>query len=120
VVPGVPGLSQYYWASSPNYSLGIFEVVANRVRRLLRVVLVSVFKDGRLILGKVAECQPRVLLLLSLHLVQCEVLSLLGYYLLPLLATHLLSHLDPPRLGVVDLGGHEDLRLGLLSSLDLA
>jgi len=88
--------------------------VANRVRRLLLVVLVSVFKDGRLILGKVAECQARVLLLLTLHLVQCKVLSLLEYYLLPLLATYLLSHLDPPRLGVVHLGGHEGLHLGLL------
>ena len=88
--------------------------MADRVRRLLRVVLVSVFKDGRLILEQVAECQPRVLLLLSLHLIQCEVLSLLGYYLLPLLATHLLSHLNPLRLGVVHLGGHEGLRLGLL------
>ena len=94
--------------------------MANRVRRLLLVVLVSVFKDGRLMLGKVAECQPRVLLLLSLDLVQCEVLSLFGYYLLPLLATHLLSHLNPLRLGIVHLGGHEGLLLGLLRGSDFS
>ena len=53
----------------------------------------------------VAKRQSPVLLLLSLHLFQCMVLYLLGYKLLPLLATQLLHHLDPPRFGVVDLGG---------------
>ena len=41
-------------------------------------------------------------------------LSLLGDDLLPLALAHLLDHLDSPRLGVVDLDGHEGLRLGLL------
>ena len=50
VGPGPSGLSQYCWASSPSYSLGIVEVVADRVRWLLRVVLVSVLEDGRLLL----------------------------------------------------------------------
>ena len=45
--------------------------------------------------------QPRVLLLLTLQLVQYEVPSLLGYKLLPLALAHMLSHLYPLRLGVV-------------------
>ena len=69
-------------------------------------------------LWEVAERQLRVLLLLSHHMVECKVLSLLGYELLPLAAAHLLSHLDPPRLGVVDPGGHEGLRLRLLDGSD--
>ena len=68
-------------------------------------------------LWEVAERQLRVLLLLSHHMVKCKVLSLLGYELLPLAAAHLLSHLDPPRLGVVTLGGHEGLCLRLLYDL---
>jgi len=38
--------------------------------------------------------------------------------MLPLAAAHLLGHLDPPRLWVVDLGGHEDLRLRLFDVSD--
>ena len=73
---------------------------------LLREVIISAVKDGGLLLGEVAECQPRVLLLLSLKLVQHEVPSLLGYDLLPLGLAHLLSHLYPLRLGIIDLRGH--------------
>jgi len=47
-------------------------------------------------------------------------LSLLGEDLLPLVLAHLLSHLDPPRLGVCRLGGHEGLRLGVLGGEDLS
>ena len=117
VGPGPKGLSQYYWASSPSYSLGVVHVVANRIRWLLRVVLVSVLEDGGVLLREVAERQPRVLLQLSLRLVQSKVLPLLGYKLLPLAAAHLLSHLNPTRLGVVDLGGHEGLCLRVLDDL---
>ena len=85
---------------------------------LLREVSISAVKDGGLLLGEVAECHPRVLLLLSLKLVQHEVPSLLGYDLLPLALSHLLSHLDPLRLGVIDLRGHEGFRLGFLDDLD--
>ena len=46
-------------------------------------------------------------------------LSLLGEDLPPLALAHLFDHLDPSRLRVVDLSGHEDLRLGLLSGKDL-
>ena len=92
--------------------------MADRIRWLLRVALISVLEIGRLLLKEVAERQSRVLLLLSHHLVQCKVLSLLGYNLLPLAAAHLLGHLDPPRLGVVDLGGQEGLCLRLLDDLD--
>ena len=46
------------------------------------------------------------------------VLPLLGYDLLPLLAAHLFRHLDPCRLGIIDLGSHEGLRLRLLDDLD--
>ena len=118
VGPGPSGLSQYYWASSPSYSLSVVHVVADQIRWLLRVVLVSVLEDGRLLLREVAERQFRVLPLLPLHLVQCMVLSPLGYKLLPLLAAHLLCHLDPPRLGIVDLSGHEGLCLRLLDGSD--
>ena len=45
------------------------------------------------------------------------VLSLLKK-LLTLLITQLLRHLNPPRLGVVDLGGQEGLSLRLLDDLD--
>ena len=79
VGPGPSGLSQYCWASSPSYSLGIFEVLADRIRWLLRVALISVCEEGGILLWEVAERQLRVLLLLSQHVVQCKVLSLLGY-----------------------------------------
>ena len=92
--------------------------MANRVRRLLRVVLISVLKGGGLILREVTKRHPRILFILSLHLIQCKVLPLLGYDLLPLLAAHLFSHLDPLRLGIVDLGGQEGFRLRLLDDLD--
>ena len=65
-----------------------------------------------------AERQLRVLLQFSLRPVQSKILSPLGYELLPLAAAHLLSHLDPLRLGVVDLGGHEGLCLRFLDDLD--
>ena len=115
---GVLGFWGYCWASSPRNSLGIVEVLADRIRWLLQVALISVLEIGRLLLEEVAERQSRVLLLLSYHLVQCKVLSLLGHNLLPLAAAHLLGHLDPPRLGVVDLGGHEGLCLRLLGGSD--
>ena len=51
------------------------------------------------------EYEARVLVGLSLFLEDLP----------PLALAHLLDHLDPPRLGVVHLGGHEGLRLGLLS-----
>ena len=57
VEPGPSGLSQYYWASSPSYSLGIFEVVANRVWWLLWVALISVCEEGGFLLWEVAESQ---------------------------------------------------------------
>ena len=58
--------------------------------------------------------------MLLLCLVQCQVLPLFGYKLLPLSAAHLLSHLDPPCLWVVDLGGQEGLCLRLLDDLTLS
>ena len=58
------------------------------------------------------------MLLLSLRLVQSKILPLLGYNLLPLAAAHLVSHLDPPRQGVVILGGQESLCLRLLDGSD--
>ena len=69
-------------------------------------------------LWEVAERQLRVLLLLSHHMFKCKVLSLLGYELLPLTTAHLLSHLDPSRLWIVDPGGHEGLCLRLLDGSD--
>ena len=45
-------------------------------------------------------------------------LSLLGDDLPSLALAYLISNLDPPRLGVVDLGGQEGLRLGVLDNLD--
>ena len=84
----------------------------------MREVFRSAVKDGGVLLGEVTECQPRVLLLLSLKLVHHEVPSLLGYDLLPLALAHLLGNLDPLRLGVIDLRGHEGSSLGFLDDLD--
>ena len=53
-----------------------------------------------------------------LQLVQNEVPSLLGYELLPLALAHLLSHLYPLCLGIVNLCGHEGFSLRLLDNLD--
>ena len=68
--------------------------------------------------------QFKLLLVEVLHVPFLELvwyvgLSLLGEDLLPLVLAHLLSHPNPPRLGVVHLGGHEGLRLGLLGGQDL-
>ena len=65
-----------------------------------------------------AEGQLRILLQFSLRPVQSKILPLLGYELLPLTPAHLLSHLNPLRLRVVDLCGHEDLCLRLLDGSD--
>ena len=65
-----------------------------------------------------AERQTGVLLLLTLQLFQYEVPSLLGYELLPLALAHLLSHLYPLCLRIVNLCGHEGLSLRLLDNLD--
>ena len=69
-------------------------------------------------LWEVAERQLRILLQFSLRPVQSKILSALEYELLPLTTAHLLSHLNPLRLGVVDLGGHEGLCLRLLDGSD--
>jgi hypothetical protein len=69
-------------------------------------------------LWEVAERQLLVLLLLPQHMIHCKVLSPLGYNLLPLTAAHLLCHLDPSRLWIVDPGGHEGLCLRLLDGSD--
>ena len=118
VGPGPSGLSQYCWASSPSYSLNVAHVLANRIWWLLRVVLISVLEDGGLLLKEAAERHLRVLLQLSLRTVQSKVLSPLGYELLPLAAAHLLSHMDPSHLWIVDPGGHEGLCLRLLDGSD--
>ena len=36
--PGALSLSQYYWASSPSYSLGVIKVLVNGLRWLLQEV----------------------------------------------------------------------------------
>ena len=69
-------------------------------------------------LWEVAERQLRILLQFSLRHVQSKIMSSLGYELLPLTTAHLLSNLNPLRLGVVDLGGHEGLCLRLLDGSD--
>ena len=88
--------------------------LVNRVDRLLRGVLISIFVflagDVELLLG---ESCPFLK-----ELVQRQVVSLLGYDFLPLVLPHLLSHLCSLCLRVVGLGSHEDLRLGLFSALD--
>ena len=118
VGPGPSGLSQYYWASSPSYSVSVVHLVAYRIWWLLRVALISISKESGLLLWEVAKRQLRVLLLLSQHMVQCKVLSPLRYNLLPLAAAHLLGHLDPSRVWIVDPGGHEGLCLRLLDGSD--
>ena len=114
--PGPPpsGLSQNYWTSSSSYSLLVVEVLVNRIERLLRRVLISVFV---LLAGNVELLLGESCSFLE-DLVQRHVLPLLGYDFSPFALAQLLSHLDSPRFRVVHLGGHEDLRLGLFDDLD--
>ena len=92
----------------------VVEILVNRIDRLLRGVLISIFV---LLAGKV-ELLFRESCPFLEGLVQRHVLPLLGYDFLPLGLPQLLSHLDSPCLRVVHLGGHKDLRLELFDTLD--
>ena len=104
-VPLPSGLSQNCWTSSSSYSLVVVEVLGNRLCRLLREVLISVFillaREVELLFGEPCPFLK--------GLVKRRVLSLLGYEVLSLALAEVNSHLLPLLFGVVNLGGHEGI-----------
>ena len=104
-VPLPSGLSQNCWTSSSSYSLVVVKVLLNRLCRLLRGVLISVF----ILLAREVELLLREPCPFLEALVSRHVLSPLGYEVLPLALAEVDRHLLPLLLGVVDLGGHEGL-----------
>ena len=104
-VPLPSGLSQNCWTSSSSYSLVVVKVLLNRLCRLLRGVLISVF----ILLAREVELLLREPCPFLEALVSRHVLSPLGYEVLPLALAEVDRHLLPLLFRVVDFGSHESL-----------
>ena len=130
---GPQGLSQYYWASSPSYSLVLFKlldgqpelrlveflllsrVTPSRTLKELHVLLVcrfGVFHEEVEAVLKVSHrgCSERIKLLyrfLSETQNLLGAVPLLGEDFLPLASAESNCHLLSPQSGVSHLGGHE-------------
>ncbi len=125
VPPWPEGPSQYYWASSPSYSLVIFVVQVlgdGHLCSMLQVLIIEavyLFRELGVILFGV------LLLLLHLEFGGTRLLFLELAMRVPLLGDDLMSlgfaeaegHLLALLLGVVCLGGHEGSRLGCFEGL---
>ena len=141
--PGPSSSSQYYWASSPSYSLGVFKLLDSQPElRLVEFLLPSrvtppgTLKEFHILLVcrfwvvheevkavlKVSHlgCSERIELLYRLLSETQNLLGgvpLFGEDFLPLASAESNCHLLSPQSGVSHLGGHEGSLLGLLNYL---